>query len=181
MTRRRIPDELVDRAIELIRGGTLLPDAAKAVDLERSTLAMRLRRRGLSVADLRPPLSSHRGVQYGPRARRYPCRYCGAPVTKPNVACPAGECQRRRQQEYLAAHPEATATRKARLLAWSDDERRQQGATRFAENSGHGRRRETLAVNLKPTEKQALADYAERHGLSMSAVVVRTLQQAGVI
>lgn len=71
----RIPDEVIDRAIELIRAGRFINEAARAVGISQQGLSKRSRLIGIHVEDLRPSLSSHKGRVFGPRERRYSCRF----------------------------------------------------------------------------------------------------------
>ena len=177
-----MPASAVDRAIALIREGRTITEAARAVGYTREGISQAMRKRGLRVADLRPVLNSHRGVSYGPRARRFACRYCGAPVTRAGVACSAPECQRRRQADHLAAHPEAKRTRYQRQLAYEEDQRREDGDWQISPNLRPVRqRREAIPLYVRPESADALRAYAAGRGKSMSAAVQEVLVEQGII
>jgi hypothetical protein len=176
----RIPDSVIDEGAELIRTGLTGVQAAQQLGITSRALQKRLRQRGLRIEDLRPSYSSHRGIRYGPRTKRYPCRYCGSPVTREGASCRALECQRRRMRDYYARHPSVAALKKARSVARDEDERRENAALRYAAYS-RGASRERLTFRLRPAEAAALRHYAEAQRLSISAAVQAGLKLLGAI
>ena len=75
--RPRVNDAAVDAAIEAIRGGATLEQAAASIGMSGNSLARRLYKRGTSVLALRPPVPA----PHPERTRTYgECYYCHQPL-----------------------------------------------------------------------------------------------------
>ena len=165
---RKLPAATVERGLELVAKGYGFAVAAEVVGCSDRVLRTYLRRRGQDAATLR--------AAAGPRhLRRYPCRYCDAPVPDRDGVCRAPAC---RERVWATLPPEE---RQARV-----DRRRRTRRVRGEEPDHYARhvadgRRVDVHILLAPAAAEQLREQAALRGQSISSLVAEALAEVGLI
>ena len=176
--RPRVNDAAVDAAIEAIRGGATLEQAAASIGMSGNSLARRLYKRGTSVLALRPPVPA----PHPERTRTYgECYYCQQPLRQPGgIVCSRRECQYQRKQDRLRADPALLAAENAWKNAWAAARRRAAGEREIAPRVEGGRQAH-VTIHCRPEDRDLLRAHAELRGISVSRLVIETLEDAGLL
>ena len=163
MPPRRTPSETIDRAIEIIRSGKTMREAAAEVGVRPNTLSHHLTDRGLSVAAIR-----------GKALPSWRCQYCGElGALRPNGACDRPECRSQRRQRLRQSNKLVSAEIARRYVQRIYQPQHPEDPS--------DRKREKILVYVSHTERERVADYCRLRGQSMSYLIVSLLRENGVL